>query len=67
MEGRANLFVPHKEAEVQFPDIPACVDECVDMLLPQEVLQHPTLCHEAEKVEVASKELQEHTKLSPKR
>ena len=64
MEWRANLLVPHKEAEVQFPDIPARVDKCVHMLLPQEVLQHPALCHEAEEVEVASKELQGDTELS---
>ena len=66
MERRANLLVTHKEAEVQLPDIPARVDKCVHMLLPQEVLQHPALRHEAEQVEVASKELQGPTKLSQK-
>ena len=60
MEGRANLLVTDKEAEIQFPDITARVHKGVHMLLLEQVLKNPALGHQPEEVEIASKELHRH-------
>jgi hypothetical protein len=56
MEGRTDLEAIEDEAEVKFLDIPVKVDKSVSVVLEEEVLQHPTLGHEPEEVEVAAEE-----------
>lgn len=56
MERCTNLLPIDKEPEVQLPHIPIIVAEGVCVLLEQQVLQHTTLGHQAEQVEVAAKE-----------
>ncbi len=57
MERSTNLPISQEEPEVKLSHIAASVDKGVHMLLEQKVLQHSTLGHEPEKIEVAAKEL----------
>jgi hypothetical protein len=56
MEWCANLGAGHMEAKVQLAHVAVVVDKRVRVLLAAQVVEHATLGHEAEEVEVAAKE-----------
>jgi hypothetical protein len=56
VEGRPDLSSIEEEPEVQLPHVPVIVAEGVCVLLEQQVLQHTTLGHQPEQVEVAAEE-----------